>query len=195
MHHIEPYYLWRDYYEAEKDEQSPFFEREYDEFKFTHSIYNYVIHPQWDYIGSDTLFIKILYVDYSDGYAIIEMIGEWNDCINNDIMFLKRDVLDHLIHLQINKFIMIAENVLNFHFDIDDYYAEIYEDVEDGWAAVLNLQEHVEQEFQLHNMHYYLNFGEKLNIINWRVLKPSDLFHEIKRIIHYSLGTSTEINN
>ena len=32
---------------------------------------------------------EITFVDYDDGYAIMEFIGEWNDCITNDIMFLK----------------------------------------------------------------------------------------------------------
>ena len=188
MHQIEPYYQWRDYYIAEKDEQSPFFAREYDEFNFTHSIYNYVIHPQWDEIGSDTLFIKILFVDYSDGFAIIELFGEWNDCINNDVMFLKRDILDSMLDNGINKFIFIVENVLNFHFEMDDYYAELFEDVEDGWASMLNLQPHGEQEFQLHNIQYYLNFGEQLNDINWRLMKPFDLYQAIERIINFRLG-------
>jgi len=57
MHDIEPYYKWREYYVASEDEQSPFYGRTYDEFKFTKKIYNYFIHPQWDYIGSQTLYI------------------------------------------------------------------------------------------------------------------------------------------
>jgi len=81
MHDIEPYYKWREYYVASEDERSPFFGRTYDEFKFTKKIYNYFIHPQWDYIGSPTLYIKILYVDYTLGYTLIELIGEWNDAV------------------------------------------------------------------------------------------------------------------
>ena len=38
--------------------------------------------------------LKVIYADYELGYAIIEMIGEWNDAIENDIMTLKRDVID-----------------------------------------------------------------------------------------------------
>jgi hypothetical protein len=192
MHQIEPYFKWRDYYVAEEDEHSPFYQKQYDEFNFTHSIYNYVIHPQWDYIGSDTLFIKILYADYQESFAVIEMIGEWNDCINNDVMFLKRDILDMMLDHGVNKFIIIAENVLNFHFDIDDYYAELFEDVEDGWVVVLNLLNHVADEFKQYNLDYYLNFGENLNVINWRSMKPVELFQQIDRIMNYQLNT--EIN-
>ena len=90
MHDIEPYFNWRNYYTAEEDKDSPFYGKVYDEFKYSNKIYNYFIHPQWDYIGSPTLYIKLLYADYEDGYAIIELIGEWNDCLNNDVMFLKR---------------------------------------------------------------------------------------------------------
>lgn len=49
------------------------------------------------FFGSETLYAKILYSDYIRHYALIELVGEWNDCIGNDIMFLKRDVVDHLI--------------------------------------------------------------------------------------------------
>ena len=86
MHFVEPYFNWRGYYVASEDPLSPFFEREYSEFEFTNSIYDFYIHPQWDSIGSPTLFIKILMVDYDAAYAIIEIIGEWNDAIENDIM-------------------------------------------------------------------------------------------------------------
>ncbi len=97
MHDIEPHYSWRNLYSAEEDERSPFFGREYSEFEFTNSIYGYCIHPQWDEIGSPTLFIKILFVDYDEKFAVIEMLGEWNDCLHNDIMFLKRDAIDKLM--------------------------------------------------------------------------------------------------
>ena len=76
MHDIEPYYNWRGYYIAAEDPYSPFFEREYSEFEFSSKIYNYYIHPQWDSFGSQTLFMKVLYCHYENGFAIIELIGE-----------------------------------------------------------------------------------------------------------------------
>ena len=85
MHSIEPYYKWREFYRSDKDPASPFYGEEYSEFHFTNHIYNFAIHPQWDNFGSETLLLKILYVDYDRGYTIIELIGEWNDAINNDI--------------------------------------------------------------------------------------------------------------
>ncbi len=62
------------------------------------------IHPQWDDFGSPTLYLKVLYTDYASWViAIIELLGEWNDCINNDIMYLKREVVDVLVENGINK--------------------------------------------------------------------------------------------
>ncbi len=75
--------------------------------------------------------MKILYVDYGEQFAIIELIGEWNDAIENDIMTLKRDVIDDMFSQHITKFILIAENVLNFHSGDKDYYEEWFEEVTD----------------------------------------------------------------
>ena len=68
--------------------------------------------------------MKILFVDYAEHYAVIELIGEWNDAIENDIMALKRDVIDDMRLHHISKFILITENVLNFHSGDKDYYEE-----------------------------------------------------------------------
>ncbi|MCE2849196.1 MAG: hypothetical protein LW815_08535, partial [Chitinophagaceae bacterium] len=143
MHEIEPFYNWRHVYIADEDQRSPFFGREYSEFHYSQTIYNYYIHPQWDDIGSSTLYIKILFVDYEVGFTIIEMIGEWNDAIENDIMTLKRDIIDQMIAHGIHKFILIAENVLNFHSSDDCYYEEWVDDVieEGGWVSIIGLPE------------------------------------------------------
>ena len=58
MHDIEPYYNWIKLYSSEADNKSPFFGREHSEFEFTQAIYNYYIHPQWDFFGSNTMYIK-----------------------------------------------------------------------------------------------------------------------------------------
>ena len=141
MHDIEPHYQWRDRYIASEDEQSPFFGRVYDEFQFSQKIYNYFIHPQWDAFGSNTLYLKILFVEYQQGFAVLELIGEWNDCLQNDIMFLKRNIADDLAQNGIHKFVLVCENVLNFHASDDSYYQEWFEDVseEHGWICFLNL--------------------------------------------------------
>ena len=174
MHDIEPYIKWRDYYVASEDDRSPFFGQIYDEFRFSNKVYNYFIHPQWDHFGSSTLYLKILYVDYDEGYAVLELIGEWNDCIDNDIMFLKRRVVDHLLKQDIHKFILICENVLNFHGSDDAYYEEWYEEVSEraGWICLVNTLNHVEDEMGETHLYHYVNFGDHFNGIPWRPQKP-----------------------
>lgn len=180
MHEIEPYYRWRDDYIASEDALSPFFETKYNEFEFDKQIYNYLIHPQWDFFGSQTLYIKVLYADYEKGYAIIEFIGEWNDALHNDIMTLKREILDLMVIEGIDKFILIGENVLNFHSSDDCYYEEWFQDVEEGWIAGINFREHVISEFKRNNIDYYINFGGNLDEMVWRNLKPIQLFKVVE---------------
>ena len=150
MQDIEPFYNWRHLYIAEEDKRSPFYGRNYSEFEFSNTVYNYYIHPQWDEFGSKTLYMKLLFADYEQNYAIIELIGEWNDAIENDIMTLRRDVTDHLYSQAINKFILIAENVLNFHSGDRDYYEEWFEEVtdRDGWIVCLNMPAQTQYDFK-----------------------------------------------
>jgi len=174
MHDIEPYYKWREYYVASEDRESPFYGKVYDEFTFSNKVYNYFIHPQWDDFGSLTLYSKVLFVDYNEGIAMIELIGEWNDAIGNDIMFLKREIVDHLLRRDVSKFIIFCDNVLNFHGDDDSYYEEWYEDTseESGWITFVNVQEHVLQEMESSRLQYYVNIGPNYNNINWRHKAP-----------------------
>ena len=181
MHEIEPYYNWRDYYISSEDEHSPFHDREYSEFEFVDKIYNYVIHPQWDNIGSPTLFIKILYTDYDEGFTVIELIGEWNDTIHNDIMTLKRNIIEHLMFKGVNKFILIGENVLNFHYSDDCYYEEWFDEVEDGYIALVNFHEHVLREFSEIHIDQYFMLGGELEDVSWRTYNPSQFYKKINQ--------------
>ena len=189
MHDIEPFYRWRDYYIAAEDDRSPFHGRIYDEFQFTHQVYNYFIHPQWDEFGSNTLYLKVLFTDYDLGFAIIELIGEWNDAIGNDVMFLKREVVDLMIREGIFKFVLICENVLNFHGDDDCYYEEWYEDVrdEEGWIALINTLDHVSQEMKDTRLQSFINFGDAFNDINWRPHKPKTIFKALDALVRGEL--------
>ena len=188
MHALEPYYNWRNLYMAEEDPRSPFYGSEYSEFYFTDQVYNHVIHPQWDNIGSSTLFIKLLYAEYEAGFAIIELIGEWNDLLYNDIMTFKRDFIDLMIHEGINKFILIGENVLNFHPSDDSYYEEWFEDVEDGWIAMLNFREHVLDDLKEANVDGYFVLGGRLNQTDWRTAEPNTLFEHIENQVAKRIG-------
>ncbi len=185
MHEIEPHYNWRDDYIAAEDQRSPFYGRAYNEFQYTQKIYNYYIHPQWDQFGSSTLYLKVLFADYEEGFAIIELLGEWNDCLHNDVMFLKREVIDEMIPEGINKYICICENVLNFHGDDDSYYEEWNEDIKDsgGWVVLLNTLAHVAEEMRETRLDHYLLFGELFNGLNWRPHKPKRIFEAIEGLI------------
>jgi hypothetical protein len=175
MHDIEPYFQWRDAYIASEDQRSPLYGRDYDEFYYTNSIYNYYIHPQWDEIGSPTLYIKIIYVDYELHYAIIEMIGEWNDCITNDIMTLRREITDLMQNEGISKFMLVCENVLNYHAADDNaYYEEWHDEVSDneGWVAIINPLKHVAEEMFAYGLNQYVHL---LTDSPWRGRKPRAL--------------------
>ena len=174
MHQIEPFYLWRDIYSSDRDPNALNYGSEYSEFHYTNRVYNYLLHPQWDNFGSDTLFYKLLYADYEQEFCIIELIGEWNDAINNDIMLLKAELIDHLIDLGIQNFAIIAENVLNFHAVSDDYYREWKEDIEGG-IYIINALPQVIDEMDDYSLKHYLTYGGRLNEIEWRSIKPDNL--------------------
>lgn len=190
MHHIEPFYNWRDAYMSEEDALSPFYRRTYSEFSFTHSIYNYLIHPQWDYFGSPTLYLKILFADYVHRICVLELFGEWNDAIHNDIMFLKREVLEVLTQNGICKFVLIGENVLNFHESDDCYYEEWYEEVKEneGWIAFINFREHVLAAMRQAGIHAYVLCGEKFNDVNWRAMRPYHMLRMVESRMHLLSG-------
>lgn len=189
MHTIEPFYAWRHLYNASDDHHSPFFGRQYSETECINSVYNYFIHPLWDEMGSATLYIKILYADYHRKYCIIELLGEWNDLLYNDIMYLKRNVAEALLESGINKFILIGENVLNFHAEDDSYYQEWFDDLDEGWIACINFRAHVLAEIQRGRLDYYLATGGKLDNLNWRTLNPQQVFTVVDSLIAKRLNS------
>lgn len=178
MHDIEPFYNWRHIYTSEEDERSPFFGRQYSEFEFTQTIYNFYIHPQWDDFESRTLYLKVLQADYEEHYMVIELIGEWNDAIENDIMYLKREVIDKFMAEGITKYILVAENVLNFHSGDRDYYIEWFEEVTDqeGWVVCLNMPDQTQHDFRKSKLNRYI---ELMDLPEWRIFKPIHLFRKI----------------
>lgn len=184
MHQIEPHYLWRHLYKASSDVNSPFYKAQYSQFEYTNKIYNYLIHPQWDYFGSDTLLLKVLFVDYEQKYAIIEMIGEWNDAINNDIAILKREVVDELLDCGVEKFILLGENVLNFHASDDSYYQEWWEDTPGGWVAFLHFRDHIVNEMEAVGVSNYIRLEEEDETTwNWKTKKPEQLFEAVDQMV------------
>jgi hypothetical protein len=190
MHAIEPFYKWRERYIASEDRKSPFYRRTYSEFEFTNKVYNFLIHPQWEDIESNTLCLKVLYADYEDSFGIIEFIGEWNDVIENDILTLRKEVFDRMMEKGIYKFVLIGENILNFHGDSDDYYEEWLEEIneESGWVACINFQDHVLDEMRQQRLHQYLHFGGAFNEINWRRFEPDMLFDYVQSLVDRYAG-------
>ena len=185
MHNLEPFYRWREEYAVEEDDRSPFYGRTYTEWK---QVYNYLLHPFWDDFESNTLYLKTLMVDYDENYAIIELIGEWNDAVENDIRFLKRNVIEPMLDEGISKYILIMENVLNFHGDGDDYYAEWAEECQDafngGWIAMLNTFDHVANELHDTRLDSYAHFGQDYNGMNWRQFPPKMVFKMVEKLIN-----------
>lgn len=187
MHTLEPYFGWRNLYTAESDKASPFFGNEYNEFHFEASLYDHCVHPQWDDMGSNTLYIKILFADYKDGFLIVEFLGEWNDAINNDVMYLKRNIIDHYLPLGFNKFLLIGENVFNFHGSDDEYYAEWFEELEEGWIVAMGFQDHVCSEFQNFGIDTYLFWSEELDFVDWRTMSPKILMKKVDQKMKFLL--------
>ena len=176
MHNLEPFYNWRQLYVAAEDERSPFYHYQNSEVYYEHAIYDHYIHPQWDYFGSNTLYLKVLFVQYEQQYAVIELFGEWNDVLYNDVMFLYRNVVEPLLDEGIRYFVLIGENVLDFHSDTDDYFAEWFDNLEDGWIIGINFRQHVKEEFRQANIDQYLIFGGEFDGLPWRQLLPQQLF-------------------
>jgi hypothetical protein len=113
----------------------------------------------------------------------MELIGEWNDCIENDIMYLKRDIIDQMIPEGIIKYILICENVLNFHGSDDCYYEEWREDVSEsgGWICFVNTLDHVWEEMKRTMIHHQVSLGKHFNEIHWRKLNPQMFFELISK--------------
>lgn len=182
MQDIEPFYNWRHLYISEEDVHSPFYGRTYSEFEYSQTLYNFYIHPQWDEFGSRTLFMKILFADYEQHFVIIELLGEWNDAIENDIMTLRREITDILYRKGFTRFILITENVLNFHSSDDSYYEEWSEQLEDerGWVVILNMPEQSKYDFKRARL---TNYIELLELPQWRTMKPEAIFQMIDQLM------------
>jgi hypothetical protein len=188
MHQIEPFSNWLKYYDSSLDENSPFYGKEYNYDLYTETVYGYYIDPAWDSIGSETLYIKTLYTDYDEAFVILEFIGEWNDTLHNDIMTLKRDFLELLMYQGINKFILIGENIFNFHGSDDLYYEEWFEEVEDGWIAAVSFPEFIQEEFKKYKIDCYVNMGGTLQIAQWRTLHPLKFYELVKQLVQRRLN-------
>lgn len=173
MHQLEAFYRWEGIYNAAEDERSPFFGQAHDQYEL--SLYDHVLHPSWEFIGSETLYVKVLFTSYEEDFTIIEMMGEWNDTLHNDAMHLKRNLIDLQIAEGISRFILIGENILNFHGLEDDYYQEWFEECEEGWIVAMGFREYVHREWNKYGIDAWLSWGGNLELENWRSLSPAKI--------------------
>jgi hypothetical protein len=91
-------------------------------------------------------------------------------------------VIDVMEKEGISKFILISENVLNFHSSDREYYQEWYDEVSDenGWIVSLNMPEATREDFKKKKLNYYI---ELMELPDWRVYKPYHLFKKIDDIL------------
>jgi hypothetical protein len=121
-------------------------------------------------------------------FAVIELFGEWNDTLHNDIMYLKTNVIDTLLLSGIDKYILIAENVFQFHGGDTDYYEEWFDEIEDGWIVLLNAPDFILSEMKKYQIDYYLNVGGTLQISDWRTAHPKNLVKLVNQLMQRRLG-------
>ncbi|HAP68572.1 MAG TPA: hypothetical protein DCR04_02400 [Flavobacteriales bacterium] len=88
-----------------------------------------------------------------------------------------------MMHEGINKFILIGENVLNFHYSDEEYYAEWFDDIEEGWIIGINFRDHVIAEMQQVQIDYYINLGGRFQDLNWRTFSPAQLFEHVDELV------------
>ena len=190
MHTLEPFYNWRQYYEPDEDEASPFYGSSDAAIGQGKLIYNYVLNPEWEDFGSATLYLKILFADYDRGFAVLEMMGEWNDCLHNDVMYFKRDVIEPLEAEGIRHFILIGENVLNFHASDDCYYQEWFDETVEsgGWIAAINFRDHVRDEMETVDIPQYFLMNSQ--VINWRTFTPWQFFELVDQAVTRRLSSA-----
>jgi len=135
-------------------------------------------------IHSGTILVLRLFLSkYDDQFAIIELIGEWNDTLYNDVMTLKREIIDTMIQEGITKFVLLGDSILNFHSSDDSYYEEWFEDIEDGWIAMINGRDHVLQDFSAIGIDNYFIFGGPLNDMDWATFRPLQLFQKVEQMV------------
>lgn len=185
---IEPFYGWLALYSHENDPKSPFYEVAHNLFEFDRSINHIPAHPLWDDIGSESLLVKILFANYQQGFAIIELFGEWNDLFDNDFRLLSENCLSYLVDHGINKFILICENVFHIYLEEDDYYRAMEEELGEGWIFALRLRKELKDEMRNYGIAPYFYWSEKIDSVNWRGLKPPQLYKVIDSRLHKLLG-------
>jgi hypothetical protein len=92
----------------------------------------------------------------------------------------------------IHKFILIGENVLNFHASDDCYYEEWFDEVndEDGWICFVNFRSFVEDEMSEAGIDQYVAMGPGFDDVAWRTYRPKQFFVKIEQQFNRRLLTA-----
>jgi hypothetical protein len=188
LHEIEPFYGWLPLYSHEADEHSPFHTTQHNLFEYDRRIYTYPAHPLWDSIESESLLVKILYANYDEGYAIVELLGEWNDLHENDFKLLCEKCLTYLVDGGVRRFILICENVFNVYLDADDYYEAFTDELDGGWMCLLRARPAVLDEMTRYRISPYFYWNPALDELRWRKLKPWELLAVVEQGMNRLLG-------
>ena len=88
----------------------------------------------------------------------------------------------------IDKFILVGDNLLNFHAGDPDYYEEWFEELEDGWVAAVNFRPHVLQEIRQYHLDSYLNFGGELDDMPWISWTPVQFYQKVSATLSRRLS-------
>ena len=80
-----------------------------------------------------------------------------------------------MIEQGISKFILITENVLNFHSSDSEYYEEWNEEIGDqgGWIVAVNMPSQTQYDFHQSKIDRLVHMQEHLN---WRTFQPQHFF-------------------
>mgnify|MGYP001806909881 FL=1 len=78
--------------------------------------------------------------------------------------------------------------MLNFHYSDDCYYEEWFDDVEEGWIAMVNFHDHVITEFSKARIDHYFVMGGELEEIDWRTYQPRDFYDRVNVLVTRRIG-------
>lgn len=188
---VEPYAGWLLFYDPSTDERAPLPAGPEGDLPSRY-IYTFAANPLWDSIDSESLLVKILYLHYQEGYAVVELLGEWNDLFENDFRLLCERLINPLMEEGVNRFVFICENVFNVYIDATDYYEDLQDRLADeaGWICLLKARPNVQEGLAASQLDRYLLWDDQLDHLRWRKLKPWDLFAAIcHRVEQPRLGT------
>ena len=62
MHLLEPYGRWTSLYQGDLDRWNPLARQERPVEGY-HLLYDHLLHPDWDSLGSETLYVKVLFAE------------------------------------------------------------------------------------------------------------------------------------